>query len=297
MQKKEQGGRVVDLTILTRLNVMHREGPYAKGAFLIKDWLPNEEASLIFDKLMEELPFEAMTNFGSEVPRLVCVQGSVQEDGTVPVYRHPTDKAPKLCRWTPATKMLVDRLNAMLGSSLNHALIQLYRTGNDNISEHTDKTLDIVPGSLIVNVSFGAKRSMTLRSKKASHTEDGLRSRQDIELPHNSVFCLDLASNAVFTHAIRPNKKLLQQQDPEELAYGGARISLTLRQIGTFVTPGGLIYGSGARNKQRELSNTIPKDELLESEMRQMIIAFGKENKGDRLDWSSYYGDGYDCIR
>jgi alkylated DNA repair dioxygenase AlkB len=41
-------------------------------------------------------------------------------------------------------------------------LIQLYRTGADYISEHSDKTIDVVRGSRIVNVSLGARRTMTL---------------------------------------------------------------------------------------------------------------------------------------
>ena len=49
---------------------------------------------------------------------------------------------------------------------MNHVLIQLYRSGKDCISEHSDKTIDVVPGSSIVNVSFGARRTMTLRKKK-----------------------------------------------------------------------------------------------------------------------------------
>ena len=48
-------------------------------------------------------------------------------------------------------------------------LIQLYRTGADHISEHSDKTVDmvdVVGRSRIVNLSLDAWRSMTLRMKK-----------------------------------------------------------------------------------------------------------------------------------
>lgn len=53
-----------------------------------------------------------------------------------------------------------------MGQAVNHVLIQLYRTGKDAISEHSDKTIDVVRGSNIVNVSLGAQRVMTLKSKK-----------------------------------------------------------------------------------------------------------------------------------
>lgn len=41
---------------------------------------------------------------------------------------------------------------------VNHVLIQYYRSGNDYISEHSDKTIDVVRDSKIVNVSLGAER-------------------------------------------------------------------------------------------------------------------------------------------
>jgi alkylated DNA repair dioxygenase AlkB len=48
-------------------------------------------------------------------------------------------------------------------------LIQPYRTGAvraDYISEHSDKTIDVVRVSRIVNLSLGARRTMMLRTKK-----------------------------------------------------------------------------------------------------------------------------------
>ena len=44
---------------------------------------------------------------------------------------------------------------------LNHALIQLYRNGNDCIGENADKTLDIAKGSTIY-----------IRGSLSSHDED-----------------------------------------------------------------------------------------------------------------------------
>jgi hypothetical protein len=80
---------------------------------------------------------------------------------------------------------------------VNHALIQYYRGGQDYISEHSDKTIDVVRSSSIVNVSLGAQRTMMLRTKKDSLATprgesdevsvDGKRAVQRILLPHNSM--------------------------------------------------------------------------------------------------------------
>ena len=72
-------------------------------------------------------------------------------------------------------------------------LIQLYRTGADYIPEHSDKTIDVVRGSRIVNLYLGARRTMTLRTKKdvtgsEQGGNDGVhRTTQRVPLPNNSL--------------------------------------------------------------------------------------------------------------
>ncbi|CRK16323.1 hypothetical protein BN1723_017462, partial [Verticillium longisporum] len=101
-----------------------------------------------------------MSHQGGEVPRKVAVQGLVAEDGSMPVYRHPADESPPLFPFTKTVLEIKAVVEEKLGHPLNHVLIQFYRDGNDYISEHSDKTLDIVKGSYIVNVSLGAERTM-----------------------------------------------------------------------------------------------------------------------------------------
>lgn len=54
--------------------------------------------------------------------------------------------------------MIREQVEKVLRHPVNHVLIQYYRTGNDYISEHSDKTIDVVQDSKIVNVSLGAER-------------------------------------------------------------------------------------------------------------------------------------------
>jgi hypothetical protein len=91
----------------------------------------------------------------------------------------------------------------------------------DSISQHSDKTLDIAHGTPIVNVSFGASRLFTLRSKAKLRAGTGAVEVQRITLPHNSAFVLDLPSNAAFTHQISADSRAPGQRRSDETAYGG----------------------------------------------------------------------------
>ncbi len=88
-----------------------------------------------------------MNHKGSQVPRLISIQGDIGEDGEQPLYRHPADEQPELVSWTHMAHLCRDLVSDCLGQQpLNHALIQKYRSGRDNIGEHSDKTLDILIG-------------------------------------------------------------------------------------------------------------------------------------------------------
>ena len=102
-----------------------------------------------FALLKEEVDWQTMHHRGGAVPRLVAVQGEAGEDGGVPVYRHPADESPLLLEFSPTVEAIRKEVEKAIGQSLNHALIQLYRGGDDNISEHSDKVCS--SKSLVIN--------------------------------------------------------------------------------------------------------------------------------------------------
>jgi hypothetical protein len=190
----------------------------------------------------------------------------------------------------------------VLNHPVNHVLIQYYRTGKDYISEHSDKTIDVVRGSNIVNVSLGAQRVMTLRLKK-----DGVvqlqtrvegdseppppRPTQRIPLPHNSMFVLGPETNAKWLHGINHDNRPLRLKTPEEQHQGGERISLTFRHIGTFLSPDETwIWGQGATGKTRETARQVG------GAPEVLIRAFGEENQRSDFDWNGNYGEGFDVL-
>jgi hypothetical protein len=202
-------------------------------------------------------------------------------------------------------------------------LIQLYRTGADYISEHSDKTIDVVRGSRIVNLSLGARRTMTLRTKKdatANSTgnerggDDGdaaaatgvQRTTQRVPLPNNSLFVMGLETNVRWMHSVHTDKRPENTKDPAER---GPRISLTFRHIGTFLTPLSPspsiptgqeeaqvqqhIFGQGATGKTRAEARPVVHGGV---EAERLLAAFGAENHQSEFDWEKAYGEGFDVL-
>ncbi|KAL7932604.1 hypothetical protein V8C35DRAFT_306186 [Trichoderma chlorosporum] len=270
-------------------------------ADVILNALPNDLADQAFSKLETEIVWQRMSHQGGEVPRLVAVQGEVGEDGTMPVYRHPADESPPLLPFSPTVKAIKDEVEKHLGHPLNHVLIQFYRDGNDYISEHSDKTLDIVKGSYIANVSLGAERTMTLRTKKLGKDLSGAASNDEkrkierAKLSHNSLFRMGLQTNMKWLHAIRRDRRADRDRSPAELAFSGRRISLTFRQIGTFLDRDEtIIWGQGATGKSRASAHAINNGQSPDAV--KMIQAFGMENHSSDFDWQAHYGGGFDVL-
>lgn len=252
-----------------------------------------------FQRIRAEVSWQKMYHLSGQVPRLVAVQGRTQPNGAVPIYRHPADESPPLEPFTPTVDGVRLAVEAILGHPLNHALIQLYRDGQDNISEHSDKTLDIVRGSFICNVSLGAQRVMVLRTKSsACESKDGAasgRTTQRVVLPHRSLFILGEKTNMRWLHGIRPDKRPVSTKSPEELAFSGERISLTFRNIGTFIDPvSNTIWGQGGVAKTSDLARPVVHGDPTETE--RLIRSFGQENRATEFDWEAVYGGGFDVV-
>jgi len=225
---------------------------------VINNLLDEELARGAFEKLRDEVRWQKMSHQGGDVPRLVAVQGERAEDGSIPIYRHPSDESPPLLPFSPTVSLIQAKVEHNLGHPVNHVLIQFYRDGMDYISEHSDKTLDIVPKTYIANVSLGAQRTMVFRAKKPPKNKDNSevaeapQPRQSCRapLPHNSMCKVGLVTNMRWLHGIRQDKRMISEKSSEELAFGGGRISLTFRQIGTFLDKDETkIWGQGAVSK------------------------------------------------
>ncbi|RJE21670.1 isochorismatase family [Aspergillus sclerotialis] len=249
-----------------------------------------------FEKIRDEVSWQKMYHMSGKVPRLVAVQGRPLEDGSIPIYRHPADESPVFHPYTSTVDQIRVIVERILGHPLNHVLIQLYRDGQDRISEHADKTLDIVRGSYICNVSLGSQRVMVLRTKsQGSDEDDSSRVMQRIPMPHESLFILGEKTNMRWLHGIRADKRPISERSREDMAYGGQRISLTFRHIGTFLDPNGTtIWGQGAISKTQDQAGIVIHGDPARTE--EMIRAFGQENRSTEFDWDGVYGAGFDVV-
>ena len=222
----------------------------------------------VFSILNDELFFHKVHHKGGEIPRLIATQGEII-DYKIPVYRHPQDDEPMLTPWTPTVLLIKELIEKKIGKTLNHGLVQKYRNGLDFIGEHSDKTLDVEEGSLIVNFSCGAARTFELKSKVKN--TDGKFDSDKFLLPNNSIFVLGLGTNRKFKHAIRKDVGVKEE-----------RISITFRTISTFYDlKTKKFVGQGASDTNGTL------DELFH--------AFREENLNPNFDWNLNYGKGF-CV-
>ena len=251
-------------------------------SMLIENAFEENESDDYFNSLKKSIKWTTMSHRGGDVPRLISVQHSDYPD-CKPIYRHPVDVQPKSEFWNVNSKNIKNRVSALLGITLNHALVQYYRSGADYISEHADKTLDIRKNTPIINVSFGATRKMKLRSKYIN--EDGTRDIQHVMLKHGSVFVLGWKTNKKWLHSIKQDKRVDSVKEKDELAFNCERISLTIRDIATFID-----------NKTKLLFGQGSPDTTYIDDSEEMLTAFGVENKSHEYEWDDVYGKGFHCL-
>jgi hypothetical protein len=237
--------------------------------------LPNEIIDIAFDTIIDEIHLEPMDHKGGQVPRLINMQATIENE-CVPIYRHPIDAQLNTIPFTPMVAKIKYILETRFKCDFNHVVIQYYKDGYCYIGEHSDKTLDIKRESSIVNISLGASRQFILKHKET-------KEKTNIKLPNNSCYELAWAINQTYLHTIKQDKRNDSMKQSDEI---GPRISLTFRQIATFIDKDGNLHGQGASKIERSSSQ----------QLTELLHAFSNENKQTNFDWDKNYGDGFDII-
>ena len=227
--------------------IMEQKELITDDTYIIYNITELEDISI--ENLKKEINFQEMYSQGLPVPRLVSIQGIYNE--IKPLYRHPSDSQPEIVPMTPIVKKICEILSTKCNEKFNHVLIQMYRDGNDYIGEHSDKTLDIMKGTKILNYSVGSTRTMKLRTKKINDEE---RQIKKIKLKHNSLFVLGWDFNKKWLHSINPDKRQQFEKSEDELFNSGERISFTFRNIATFIDSDGKIIGQGSKFQQKDIN-------------------------------------------
>lgn len=114
-------------------------------------------------------------------------------------------------------------------------------------------------------------------------------------MPHNSIISMSLATNAEYLHGINADKRPVVELTEGEKAFDGRRVSLTFRNIGTFLNhDSSLIWGQGATGKTKEQACKVVNGDPEQGQ--KLVRAFGMENQAAKLQWDATYGNGSDVL-
>lgn len=115
--------------------------------------------------------------------------------------------------WTSEMKELKDLAERITGFTYNSCLVNLYHSGEEGVTWHSDGEKTLGPEPRIASISLGAERKFVLKHKVS-------KERVEVFLENGSVLVMAGLSQAKWVHSLPKTKKVSQ-----------ARISLTFRTI------------------------------------------------------------------
>ena len=127
-------------------------------------------------------------------------------------YRYSGERK-TACSWPAAVLPVKARVEAITGQRFNSCLANLYPTGQQGVSWHSDAEPELGPTPTIASVSFGAARRFVLR-----HRQQPLD--VDLLLRHGSLIVMCAQSQARWKHQL---PKMARVHSP--------RVNLTFRQM------------------------------------------------------------------
>jgi len=175
-------------------------------AFFSKD-----ESDLYLKTIKENIDWkqESMNMYGKQVnfPRLTAWYG----DNDKPYSFSGITLEPK--SWSKELIAIKEKIEPISKVVFNSVLLNLYRSGNDSISWHTDAEKELGINPVIASVNFGATRKFQLRH---IHTKEKL----EMELTHGSLLIMQGELQHYWQHQVPKTSKVIDE-----------RINLTFRVI------------------------------------------------------------------
>lgn len=115
--------------------------------------------------------------------------------------------------WTLELLDLKHRVESISGEKFNSCLLNLYHTGDEGMSWHSDSERQLKPRGAIASVSLGAERQFIFKHKKTQQTHGSV-------LQHGSLLVMKGTTQTHWLHRLPPTKKI-----------HSSRINLTFRTI------------------------------------------------------------------
>lgn len=172
---------------------------------------PEVEAEVHFRRLMENVQWEhdEVMIFGKRIvtARKNAWYGEEEFEYT---YSKITRKA-KL--WIPELLPLKEKVEEVTGLEFNSCLLNLYHSGEEGMSWHSDAEAELGKEPAIASVSLGAERRFVLKHKASGE-------KVELQLEPGSLLLMAGETQKFWLHSLPKSKKV---KDP--------RINLTFRSI------------------------------------------------------------------
>ena len=205
------GAHDLETVVLERTTPMEGTTPSLPGVFRwFPGWIGPDEAARLLDTLRVEIPWEDHTV--SIVGRQVPVPRRVAYYGPFPyAYSgivHPARVLP------PVIAALRARIEDVTARPFNTVLMNLYRTGSDSVSWHSDDDYPHGGHPAVASLSLGDTRRFRIAHKRRAGE------RYAIDLTAGGLLLMDGSSQLDYRHALPKSAKAV-----------GARINLTFRHM------------------------------------------------------------------
>jgi len=176
----------------------------------VPGWIEPAEARRLLEILLDEIPWEdhAITIAGRKVavPRRVAYYGPFPY--TYSGIIHPARALP------PVVSALRDRIEEVTARPFNTVLMNLYRSGSDSVSWHSDDDYPHGGHPAVASLSLGETRRFRIAHKRRA-TE-----RYAIDLTAGGLLLMDGTSQLDYRHALPKSAKPV-----------GPRVNLTFRHM------------------------------------------------------------------
>jgi alkylated DNA repair dioxygenase AlkB len=185
--------------------------PDAKVIFY-RNFFNREDSDELFRVLLEEINWrqDKMNVYGKEVnlPRKTAWYGDSNKSYTFSgIHLEPEP-------WTPTLIQVKERIEEVAEVEFNSVLLNLYRSGSDGISWHTDAERELGENPIIGSVSFGETRRFMFRHRYDKEM------KAEVDLTHGSFLLMAGETQHFWQHQIPKTSRKIE-----------ARINLTFRLI------------------------------------------------------------------
>ncbi|MCW2120130.1 alpha-ketoglutarate-dependent dioxygenase AlkB family protein [Flavobacterium sp. 7A] len=191
----------------TNHNLLSQDGTVNYYGFLFSQ----EEANHYMAVLLSEIEWkhdEAII-----MGKLIVTKRKVAWYGDQEFEYTYSNRTKKAMLWTPALLELKARVEQKTGESYNSCLLNLYHSGEEGMTWHSDGEKDLKKNGAIASLSFGATRKFAFKHKDTKETVS-------IILESGSLLVMKDETQTHWLHRLPPTKKVLKP-----------RINLTFRTI------------------------------------------------------------------